>query len=117
MTYEQIGITIWIFVIPSSSFVYNRQRPIILKGPSMAITLLVAAWLTGLLIGFRFDAETWPVFLLALAILPLGLLLYLVRRSSWPAMLVGVLLLGLWRVEITQGAVCPWSSRTASRCP
>jgi hypothetical protein len=55
----------------------------------MAITLLVAAWLAGLLIGFRFDAETWPVFLLALATLPLGLLLYLVHRSAWPAVRPG----------------------------
>jgi predicted membrane metal-binding protein len=73
----------------------------------MVITWLVAAWLAGLLIGFRFDVQTWPVFLLALAGLSLGLLLYLLRRSPWPAVLAGVLLLGLWRVEATQGAVMP----------
>jgi hypothetical protein len=73
----------------------------------MAITLLVTAWLAGLLIGFRFDAEPGPALLLALAGISLGLLLCLVRRSAWPALLVGVLLLGLWRVEVTQGAVTP----------
>jgi competence protein ComEC len=73
----------------------------------MAITLLVAAWLAGLLIGFRFGLVSWPVFLLALAMMPLGLLLYLLRRSPWPAVLAGVLLLGLWRVEITQSAEMP----------
>jgi competence protein ComEC len=73
----------------------------------MTITLLVAAWLAGLLIGFRFDVETWPALLLAVATLPLGLLMYLVRRSPWPAVLAGVLLLGLWRVETTQGPAMP----------
>jgi hypothetical protein len=64
----------------------------------MVITWLTAAWLAGLLIRFRFDVQTWPVFLLASAGLSLGLLLYLLRRSPWPAVLAGVLLLGLQRV-------------------
>lgn len=73
----------------------------------MTLALLAAAWLAGLLLGFRFDAETWPVLLLALATFPFGLMLYLIRRSAWPAVLAGVLLLGLWRVEVTQSAVTP----------
>jgi competence protein ComEC len=71
----------------------------------MSLTLLVAAWLMGMLLGFKFNLAPLPLLLLALSALPLGILLYLAGRSVWPAVLAGVLLLGLWRVEIDDKAV------------
>lgn len=65
----------------------------------MKLGLLVAAWLVGVLLGFRLDVPWLPVLLLALAILPAGLLLHAHRLTLWPVALCGVLLLGLLRVE------------------
>lgn len=73
----------------------------------MKLALLVAAWLAGLLLGFRFDAPPLALLLLGASTLTLALLLVVMRRSVWTAILVGILLLGLWRVEITDAPTVP----------
>jgi competence protein ComEC len=69
--------------------------------------LLVAAWLVGILLGFRLEVPWLPVLLLALAVLPAGLLLHAYRRTLWPVALCGVLLLGLLRVEAGSPPAAP----------
>lgn len=73
----------------------------------MTLVLLVAAWLAGLLLGLRVAIDPLPVFLLLLATLPLGWLLRVGGHSIWPAALVGLLLLALFRVEATGGPSAP----------
>ena len=73
----------------------------------MALVLLTAAGLAGLLLGLRLDADPLPLLLLLVATLPLGLLLRLNGRSLWPVALAGVLLLALLRVEATDGQPVP----------
>ena len=68
----------------------------------MRLTFLAAACLVGVLIGLQTDASALPVLLLSLAMLTGALLLYRNRIFPWPAILTGVLLLGLWRVAITE---------------
>ena len=65
----------------------------------MRLALLVAAWLAGVVLGLEAEIDAAPVLLLLLATPPAGLLLYFRRYSLWPAVLAGVLLLGLLRVE------------------
>ena len=66
----------------------------------MILPLLVAAWLAGLMLGFRWDVPPLPLLLLALATAPLIPLLRLLRRSWWPALLVTALLLGMFRATV-----------------
>lgn len=73
----------------------------------MKLALLVAAWLAGVFLGLRVDAAPLPILLLLLAVLPVAFLLRLGRRPLWPAVLAGLLLLGLWRVEVTSGRSTP----------
>ena len=74
----------------------------------MKLALLSAAWLVGLALAHRwYDADPTPVLLLALAALTLALICRLLRPlhpavSPWPALLVCVLLLGVWRYEASQ---------------
>jgi competence protein ComEC len=75
--------------------------------------LLVAAWLVGVLLGFRLEVPWLPVLLLVLAVLPAGLLLHAHRCTLWPVALCGVLLLGLLRVEA--GGAQPAAPVTADR--
>ncbi len=65
----------------------------------MTLVWLAAAWLAGLLLGFRLDAAPLPLLLLAAASLPLAGALRLARRSPLPMLLLGLALLGFWRVE------------------
>jgi len=67
----------------------------------MTLAFLVAAWLAGLLLGIRLEVTALPILLLALAMLSLGGLLRLSGRGASLAILAGVLLLGLFRVEVT----------------
>lgn len=69
----------------------------------MTLTLLVAAWLAGLLLGLKLNVTPLPILLLALAMLSLSGLLGLIGRAAIPAVLAGVLLLGLLRVEASGG--------------
>ena len=68
----------------------------------MRLALLVGAWLGGTWLGLRADAAPLPVALLLLAVIPAGILLRMARLSLWPAVLVGLLLLALIRVEATE---------------
>ena len=68
----------------------------------MRLALLVGAWLGGTWLGLRADAAPLPVLLLMLAAIPAGILLRMARLSLWPAVLVGLLLLALFRVEATE---------------
>jgi competence protein ComEC len=70
----------------------------------MRLALLAAAWLVGLLLGFRLTVPSLPIGLLSGAALALALLLVLSRRPVWPPIICGMLLLGLWRVEISDDA-------------
>ncbi|MFQ6030909.1 MAG: ComEC/Rec2 family competence protein, partial [Dehalococcoidia bacterium] len=65
----------------------------------MKLALLSAAWLGGIFLGLRLDTDALPILLLFLATLPLALMLQITWRYPWPAVLVGLLLLGMWRVE------------------
>ena len=66
----------------------------------MKLTLLAAAWLGGLALAYRwYDADPTPALLLAGAALTLALLCRRLRLSPWPALLLALLLLGLWRYE------------------
>ena len=67
----------------------------------MTLAWLAAAWVAGLLLASRFDAAPTPLLLLAAASLPLAGALRVMRRSPLPALLVGLALLGFWRVEFT----------------
>ncbi len=73
----------------------------------MKLAFLAAAWLAGTMLGLEVDPPLAPVALLLLAVLPLALVFRTFRRSVWPALLAGVLLLGLLRVEAAPGAVAP----------
>ena len=64
----------------------------------MTLPLLVAAWLAGLMLGFRWEVDPLPLFLLASAALALAVLLRLLGRAWWPLLLVMALLLGMARV-------------------
>ena len=63
----------------------------------MTLALLAAAWLAGLLVGLHYSAEPLPVFLLALATVPLALLLRIYGRSAGILIVLGLFLLGFWR--------------------
>jgi competence protein ComEC len=77
----------------------------------LTLVLLVAAWLAGVLLGLYIDAAPLPLLLLLLAVLPLGLLLRIAGRSAWPAVLVGIGLLALLRVEATDAPPAPLVTR------
>jgi competence protein ComEC len=68
----------------------------------MKLALLTGGWMAGVLLGFQLDLPPAAVLLLALAALPLAVLLRLARCPVWPAVLAGVLLLGLWRVALVE---------------
>ncbi len=69
----------------------------------MKLTVLAAAWLGGLALAYRwYDADPTLALLFALAALMLGLLCRWLRLSPWPALLIALLLLGLWRYEIAE---------------
>ncbi|HEU0020947.1 MAG TPA: DNA internalization-related competence protein ComEC/Rec2 [Dehalococcoidia bacterium] len=73
----------------------------------MKLALLAAAWLVGLLLGFRLSVPPLPLWLLGGSTVPLALLLAMMRRSVWPPLLLGILLLGFWRVEISGAPTMP----------
>ena len=66
------------------------------------LIFLTAAWLVGLLLGILAEAPALPLFLLASAGLPLGLLLVLSRWPVFPVVLAVLLLLAFWRVEVSE---------------
>ena len=67
----------------------------------MTLALLAAAWLAGLLVGLRYSAEPLPVFLLALASIPVAILLRIYGRSPGIALVLGLFLLGFWRPQVS----------------
>ena len=73
----------------------------------MKLAFLAAAWLAGTMLGLEVDPPLLPVGLLMLAILLLALLSRAVHWPVWPALLAGVLLLGLLRVEAVPGGAAP----------
>jgi competence protein ComEC len=77
----------------------------------VTLVLLVSAWLAGVMLGLYVDAAPLALLLLLLAALLLGLLLRIAGRSVWPAVLVGIALLALLRVEATDAPQAPLVSR------
>ena len=77
----------------------------------MKLAFLAAAWLAGTMLGLKVDPPLLPVGLLLLAVLLLALLVRTFHWPVWPALLAGVLLLGLVRVEALPGAVVQSLSR------
>lgn len=67
----------------------------------MTLAFLVAAWLAGLLFGRQLEVAALPVLLLVLAALSLSGLLRLSGRAALPAVLAGVLLLGVVRAGMS----------------
>ena len=66
----------------------------------MTLPLLAAAWLAGLLMGLRYSTDALPVFLLALAAVPVAFLLRIYGRSPVVAIVLGLFLLGFWRLQV-----------------
>ena len=80
----------------------------------MRLTALAAAWLAGLAIAHRwFDSE--PLLLLPLfgIALTIGLLCRLLTVAAWPALLVAVCLLGIWRYEVSETGPSPLLLQTS----
>lgn len=77
----------------------------------MKLAFLAAAWLAGVLLGLRVSPSILPVVLLLLSVLSAGALLRGAHRSIWPAVLAGVFLLGLLRVEVGEGPPAPLAVR------
>ena len=73
----------------------------------MRLSLGVAAWLAGVILGLQVDAPALPVLLFLLAVVPVGGLLFTYRVSLWPVLLAGFFLLGLLRVEATGAPSTP----------
>ena len=69
------------------------------KPSPMTLLFLAAAWLAGLYLGFRLDFPHLPLLLLAASTLPLVLALKTIGKNPLPAVIIGLLLLGWWRVE------------------
>ncbi len=67
----------------------------------MTLALLAAAWLAGLLVGLGYSADPLPVFLLALASVPVAFLLRIYGRSPGIAIVLGLFLLGCWRPQVS----------------
>ena len=67
----------------------------------MTLALLAAAWLAGLLVGLRYSSDPLPVFLLALAPVPVAFLLRIYGRSPGIALVFGLFLLGFWRPQVS----------------
>ncbi|MCH7620357.1 MAG: DNA internalization-related competence protein ComEC/Rec2 [Chloroflexi bacterium] len=67
----------------------------------MTLALLAAALLAGLPVGLRYSADPLPVFLLALATVPVALLLRIYGRSPGIALVLGLFLLGFWRPQVS----------------
>jgi len=69
----------------------------------LRLVYLAVSWLARISLGLAFDARPLPVFLLFLATIPLGFLVFLARRSPrlavLPVVLIAVMLLAFWRVE------------------
>jgi competence protein ComEC len=63
----------------------------------MKLAFLAVAWLVGLLLGFSLSVAPLPILILGASTLPLTMLFAITRRSVWPPILLGILLLGLWR--------------------
>ena len=66
----------------------------------MKLESLTAAWLAGVYLGLRTEVAPLPILLLCVATLLLALMLQITWRFPWPAVLAGILLLGLLRVEV-----------------
>ncbi len=73
----------------------------------MRLLYLAAFWLAGICLGLAVDARPWAAFLLFLATIPIGFLVYLAKRSLGPVVLAGLLLLAFWRVEAAQQPISP----------
>ena len=73
----------------------------------MTLALLAAAWVAGLLMGRHYSADPLPVFLLALATIPLAILLRIYGRSPAIAVVSGLFLLGFWRLLVSGAPELP----------
>ena len=69
----------------------------------MTLVVLIAAWIAGLLIGLDMNVSPAALALFSLAALILTGLLRSKGLSAWPGLLVLALLLGLLRVEVSDG--------------
>ena len=58
--------------------------------------------------GLRYSADPWPVFLLALATVPVAFLLRIYGRSPGILIVLGLDLLGFWRLQVP---ACPKRSQ------
>ncbi|MCY4365114.1 MAG: ComEC/Rec2 family competence protein [Chloroflexi bacterium] len=69
----------------------------------MKLSALAAAWLAGMALAYYwYDAAPLPLLLVAGLFLSLALLCRAARIASWPAALLAVCLLGMWRLEASQ---------------
>ena len=69
----------------------------------MKLTAMAAAWLVGMALAYSlYDAGPTPVLLLVAIAFLAAAICRLVRVASWPALLVAVCLLGMWRFEVAQ---------------
>ena len=69
----------------------------------MKLAFLAAAWLAGILIGLEFSTPPVALLLLIGGSFSLGLALHLRRWPVFPAVLLVILLLGVWRADAVSG--------------
>ena len=76
----------------------------------MKLAFMVAAWLVGVLIGLETQTPLAPLLLLLGGSISLGLALRLRRLPVFPAVLVLLLLLGVWRADSISNPLPPLTS-------
>ena len=81
----------------------------------MRLTTVAVAWLTGLALAHLwYDGAALAVLLLSALGFSISLTCHLVRVSPWPAFLVAICLLGLWRYEVSEPTPMPFLTRDAA---
>ena len=69
----------------------------------MRLTAVAGVWLLGMALAYGwYDADPLPLLLLSGFFLVLSLICRLLRVAAWPAVLVAVCLLGIWRYELSE---------------
>ena len=69
----------------------------------MRLTAVAGVWLLGMALAYGwYDADPLPLLLLSGFFLVLSLICRLLRVAAWPAVLMAVCLLGIWRYELSE---------------
>ena len=75
----------------------------------MRLTVVAGAWLSGMALGYGwYDTGPLPLLLLSGFSLTLSLMCRLLGVAAWPAVLLAVFFLGMWRYEVSDTTATPW---------